>query len=206
MIVDAIGDPHLFETREQAAAQASQLVDRALKQVRSISHLLHPPLLDEGGLQSALRCYVDGLAQRSEIQTSLQLRPPDFPRLPPELETTIFRIIQEALTNIFRHSEARNAFVSVAMETNRVIISVRDDGKGVSGQIVDLEPGSLGVGIGGMRQRAKEFNGELRMQNLHPGTLVEVTIPLWAAGAQTASAAHPSKAADFLARKFTGPG
>jgi signal transduction histidine kinase len=205
MIVDAIGDPHLFETREQAAAQASQLVDRALKQVRSISHLLHPPLLDEGGLQSALRCYVDGLAQRSEIQTSLQLRPPDFPRLPPELETTVFRIIQEALTNIFRHSEARNAFVSVAMERNRVIISVRDDGKGVSAQIVDLEPGSLGVGIGGMRQRAKEFGGELRMQNLHPGTLVEVVIPLSAAGAQTASAAHPAEGAASLARKFTGP-
>lgn len=188
MIVDAIGDPHLFETREQAAVQASQLVERALKQVRSISHLLHPPLLDEGGLHSALRCYVDGLAQRSEIQTSLQLHPLDFPRLAPELETTIFRIIQEALTNIFRHSEARNALVSVSKEKNQVVISVRDDGKGVSREIVDLQPGSLGVGIGGMRQRAKEFGGELRMENLHPGTLVEVTVPLWGDGVQPAAA------------------
>ncbi|HTP70065.1 MAG TPA: response regulator [Dongiaceae bacterium] len=183
MIVDAMGDPHLFETREQSAVQASQLIDRTLKQVRSISHLLHPPLLDEGGLHSALRCYVDGLAQRSEIRTSLQLHPPDFPRLPAELETTIFRIIQEALTNIFRHSEARNALVSVSMERNQVVISVRDDGKGVSDEIVGLRPGSLGVGIGGMRQRAKEFGGELRMQNLRPGTLVEVLVPLWSDGA-----------------------
>ena len=183
MIVDAMGDPHLFETREQSAVQASQLIDRTLKQVRSISHLLHPPLLDEGGLHSALRCYVDGLAQRSEIRTSLQLHPPDFPRLPAELETTIFRIIQEALTNIFRHSEARNALVSVSMEKNQVVISVRDDGKGVSDEIVGLRPGSLGVGIGGMRQRAKEFGGELRMQNLRPGTLVEVLVPLWSDGA-----------------------
>lgn len=184
MIVDAIGDPHLFETREQAAVQASQLIERALKQVRSISHLLHPPLLDEGGLHSALRCYVDGLAQRSEIQTSLQLHPPDFPRMAPELETTIFRIIQEALTNIFRHSEARNAVVSVSKGKNQVVISVRDDGRGVSDEIVDLRPGSLGVGIGGMRQRAKEFGGELRMENLHPGTLVEVTVPVWGDGVQ----------------------
>jgi signal transduction histidine kinase len=177
MIVDALGESHLAQTRDQAAAQASQLIDRALKQVRSISHLLHPPLLDEGGLQSALKWYVDGLTRRSEIKTSMKLHPEDFPRLMPELETTIFRIIQEALTNIVRHSSAHNAYVSVVKEKQQVVISVRDDGKGIAEQIVDLRPGSLGVGIGGMRQRAKEFGGELRMQNLGPGTLVEVIIP-----------------------------
>jgi len=204
MIVDAIGDPNLFGTREQAAAQASELVDRALKQVRSISHLLHPPLLDEGGLHSALRCYVDGLARRSEIQTSLQLRPLDFPRLPRELETTIFRIIQEALTNIFRHSEARNAFVSVMKEQNHVVVSVRDDGKGVSDQIVGLRPGSLGVGIGGMRQRAKEFGGELRMENLRPGTLVEVVMPVCTDGAQPVEPTRPAeKETPPLAKRST---
>lgn len=204
MIVDALGDPHLFGTREQATAQASELIDRALKQVRSISHLLHPPLLDEGGLQSALRCYVDGMAQRSEIQTSLQLHPSDFPRLSPELETTVFRIIQEALTNIFRHSEARNAFVSVVKEQNQIVISVRDDGKGVSEQIVDLRPGSLGVGIGGMRQRAKEFGGELRMENLNPGTLVEVVMPLGDDQARAASVTRrASRETGSLVRKST---
>jgi signal transduction histidine kinase len=178
MIVDALATDQLTKNREQATAQASQLIDRALQQVRSISHLLHPPLLDEGGLQSALHWCVDGLTRRSDIQTSMKLQPEDFPRLAPELETTIFRIVQEALTNIVRHSEARNASISVVKENKQVVVTIRDDGKGIAKQIVDLRPGSLGVGIGGMRQRAKEFGGELRMENLGPGTLVEVIIPL----------------------------
>jgi signal transduction histidine kinase len=182
MIVDALATDQLTQNRAQANTQASQLIDRALQQVRSISHLLHPPLLDEGGLQSALRWYVDGLTRRSDIQTSMTLFPEDFPRLAPDLETTIFRIIQEALTNIVRHSEARNAYVSVVKEKKQVVVTIRDDGKGIAKPIVDLRPGSLGVGIGGMRQRAKEFGGELRMENLGPGTLVEVTIPQEASG------------------------
>jgi signal transduction histidine kinase len=177
MIVDALTSDHMAERRDQATLQASQLIDRALQQVRSISHLLHPPLLDEGGLQSALRWYVDGLGRRSEINASLKLQPEDFPRLAPELETAIFRIVQEALTNIVRHAEAHNAYVSVVREKRQVVISIRDDGKGIAEQIADLRPGSLGVGIGGMRQRTKEFGGELRIQNVHPGTLVEVVIP-----------------------------
>jgi signal transduction histidine kinase len=177
MIVDALSADHMAERRDQAVAQASQLIDRTLQQVRSISHLLHPPLLDEGGLQSALRWYVDGLGRRSEINASLKLEPENFPRLTPELETAVFRIVQEALTNIVRHAEAHNAYVSVVKEKQRVIISIRDDGKGIAEQIADFRPGSLGVGIGGMRQRTKEFGGELRIQNLHPGTLVEVVIP-----------------------------
>ena len=178
MIVDAMAGPHLDPDREESAGHASQLIDRALQQVRSISHLLHPPLLDEGGLHSALGWYVDGLTQRSDIQTSMKLQPAEFPRLSAELETTIFRIIQEALTNIVRHSEARNACVSVLLGKDKIEIAIRDDGKGVAEQIVTMRPGSIGVGIGGMRQRAKEFGGELRMQNLHPGTLVEVVIPI----------------------------
>lgn len=178
MIVDAIAGSHLSERPEQAAVQASQLIDRTLRQVRSISHLLHPPLLDEGGLPSALHWYVDGLSQRSEIQASMELRPSEFPRLAPELERTIFRIIQEALTNIVRHSDARNAHVSLFKEDEQLVIRVRDDGRGVPEQILAMRPGTIGVGIGGMRQRAKEFGGELRMQNASPGTLVEVLIPL----------------------------
>src|SRR5579863_10705921 len=125
MIVDAIAGSHLSEPPEQAAAQASQLIDRTLRQVRSISHLLHPPLLDEGGLPSALHWYVDGLTRRSDIQTSMKLQPEDFPRLAPELETTIFRIVQEALTNIVRHSEARNASISVVKENKQVVVTIR---------------------------------------------------------------------------------
>jgi signal transduction histidine kinase len=181
MMIDGIPVDPSMEAKDRAADQASQLIDHAIQQVRSISHLLHPPLLDEVGLSSALRWYVDGLTKRSGIETTLDLQPPDFPRLAPELETAVFRIIQEALTNIFRHSEARKASVSVARKDTQVVVTVRDDGKGISDRITEFRPGSLGIGIGGMRQRAKEFGGELRLRNLNPGTSVEVVVPVKAA-------------------------
>jgi signal transduction histidine kinase len=162
----------------QAALQASSLLDRVMQQVRSISHLLHPPLLDEIGLQSALRWYLDGLTERSGIETVFDVEPQDFPRLTPEVETAVFRIIQEALTNVFRHSGAGKACITLTKHEDHVAVSVRDFGKGIAAHIVELRPGSVGIGLGGMRQRAKEFGGELRLQNAQPGTLIEVTIPL----------------------------
>ena len=168
------------EWKQRAAEQASTLIERVIQQVRSISHLLHPPLLDEVGLHSALRWYLDGLTKRSDIETSMEIHPPDFPRLSPELETAVFRIIQEALTNIFRHSGARKAWVKIAKKNDRIVVTVRDDGKGIAEQIAEFRPGSIGIGIGGMRQRAKEFGGELSLRNANPGTVVELTVPLTA--------------------------
>jgi signal transduction histidine kinase len=162
---------------EEAWVQASEIVDRAIQQVRTMSHLLHPPLLDEVGLLSALSWYVEGLTKRSGIGASLDVQPPDFPRLSSEVETAVFRIVQEALTNVFRHSGARKVKVSLTQKEGAIIVAVRDDGKGIGKKVVDLEPGSVGVGIGGMKQRAKEFGGELRLINTQPGTLVELTIP-----------------------------
>src|SRR5579864_5983973 len=98
-----------IDRKDQAANEASEIATRAIQQVRSTSHLLHPPLLDEVGLLSAVRWYLDGLTERSGIVTSLQIEPADFPRLTPDLETAIFRVIQEALTNVFRHSGASKA-------------------------------------------------------------------------------------------------
>jgi len=164
--------------REEAATQVSELIDTALLKIRSMSHLLYPPLLDEVGLRSALRWYVDGLTQRSGIETSIDLQPADFPRLVPELETAVFRIVQEALTNVFRHSEARKASVTLTMSESQLAITVRDDGKGISDHIEEFHPDSIGIGIGGMRQRVKEFGGELRLRNASPGTLLEVAIPI----------------------------
>src|SRR5712671_2317076 len=158
-------------------AQASNIVDRAIQQVRTMSHLLHPPLLDEVGLMSALSWYVEGLSKRSGIETSLDVQPTDFPRLSSEVETAVFRIVQEALTNVFRHSGAHKVGISLSQKNGLIVVAVRDDGKGIGKKIVDLEPGSVGVGIGGMKQRAKEFGGELRLINTQPGTLVELTIP-----------------------------
>ena len=158
--------------------QATSVIDRATQQIRTLSYLLHPPLLDEVGLLSALRWYLGGLTQRSGIETTLDVSPTDFPRLAVELETAMFRIIQEALTNVFRHSGAQQAWISLTQQEGTVIVKVRDNGKGVPDGIVELRSGTSGVGIRGMSERAKELGGELLVTNAHPGTIVEVTIPI----------------------------
>jgi PAS domain S-box-containing protein len=154
----------------------SEMIDQAIKQVRSISHLLHPPLLDEVGLLSAVQWYLDGLTKRSGIKTSLDIKPAEFPRLAREVEIAIFRIVQEALTNVFRHSGAQNAWIVLLQQGDHVTVSVRDDGKGI-GQISAAQIDGVGVGIGGMRQRSREFGGDLRVADANPGTIVEAIIP-----------------------------
>ena len=161
----------------EQVAEVTNMIDVAAQQLRSLSHLLHPPLLDEVGLLSALQWYLDGLTKRSGIETTLEVQPADFPRLTPELERAVFRIIQEALTNVFRHSGAHKTWVSVLRRESEVIVRVTDDGKGIAKQVSELRPDSIGVGIGGMSQRAKEFGGELRIKNADPGTIVEAVIP-----------------------------
>lgn len=162
---------------KQASLDASQLVDRAIQQVRTISHLLHPPLLDEVGLVSALRWFLEGLSDRSGIRVTLEVESPEPPRMRSELETAIFRIVQEALTNMFRHSGARNGVVSLATKEGNIVVTVRDDGKGIDEHVIHFRPESVGVGIGGMRQRVTELGGNLRLANANPGTIVEVVIP-----------------------------
>jgi signal transduction histidine kinase len=178
MMLDGIVRPDLsMQWKEKAAAESSALIDRAIQQVRSMSHLLHPPLLDEVGLSSALEQYLEGFTKRSGIDTQIEAPPGNFPRFKPELETAIFRIIQEALTNVFRHSGAQKAWVTIAKLDDQIAVTVRDNGKGIAENIAEFRPGSLGIGIGGMRQRVKEFGGEVRLRNANPGTLVEVSIP-----------------------------
>lgn len=177
MILDGILSKDGSPSRRQASADASQLVDRAIQQVRTISHLLHPPLLDEVGLISALRWFLEGLTERSGIEIRLEVEPPDLCRLKSEVETAIFRIVQEALTNMFRHSGARHGSVKVTEKAGDITVTVSDDGKGVDEHVRQLRPDSLGVGIGGMRQRVTELGGTLRLVNANPGTVVEVVIP-----------------------------
>jgi len=177
MILDGILSRDASSPTRGAAVDASEMVDRAIKQVRTISHLLHPPLLDEVGLVSALRWYLDGLSERSGIDLELQVEPADLVRLKPELETAIFRIIQEALTNMFRHSGARTGVVSLTESEGCIAVTVRDDGKGIDEEVEQLRPESVGVGIGGMRQRVNELGGRLRLANAKPGTIVEVVVP-----------------------------
>jgi len=162
---------------QEAWSQASTIIDRAIQQVRTMSHLLHPPLLDEVGLLSALAWYVEGLTKRSGIETFLDVQPADFPRLASEVETAVFRIVQEALTNVFRHSEAHKVWITLNQRDGQIVVSVLDDGKGISPRIAELRPESVGVGIGGMRQRARELGGQLKLTNAAPGTLLELMIP-----------------------------
>src|SRR5580700_4056311 len=166
------------EWKEKAAAEASALIDQAIQQVRSMSHLLHPPMLDEAGLHSSLQWYLDGLTKRSGLETSLEVEPDDFPQLVPELETSIFRIVQEALTNVYRHAEAHKALIRLALTDNQIIVTVSDDGKGIPDSVADFEANKIGIGIAGMRQRVKELGGELRLRNGAPGALVEAIIPI----------------------------
>ena len=177
MILDGILAKNPSPSVSRPASEASQLVDRAIQQVRTISHLLHPPLLDEVGLMSALRWFLEGVSERSGIAVRLEVEPADLRRLRSELETAIFRIVQEALTNMFRHSGARNGNVRVVERNGNITITVRDDGKGIEEGVALLHPESVGVGIGGMRQRVTELGGTLRLANANPGTIVEVVIP-----------------------------
>jgi|ERR1700676_1611942 signal transduction histidine kinase len=180
------------EWKEKAAAEASALIDQAIQQVRSLSHLLHPPMLDEVGLQSSLQWYLDGLTKRSGLETSLEVEPEDFPRLGAELETTIFRIVQEALTNVYRHAEAQRACVRLALTENQIVVTVCDDGKGLPDAVAHFEAGKIGIGIAGMRQRVKEFDGELHLRNANPGAVLEVIIPSKAAAPRSAEQLTPS--------------
>jgi PAS domain S-box-containing protein len=177
MTVDGIPSQTSVQCKDQSALDASGSIDRALQQVRTMSHLLHPPLLDEVGLVSALRWYLEGMTKRSGIETTLEVRPSTFPRLTPQCETAIFRIIQEALTNIFRHSQATHSSVALIRNADNVAVEIRDNGKGLEEGTAEFRPGTVGVGIGGMRQRVEEFGGELRLTNANPGTIVEVIIP-----------------------------
>ena len=191
MVADRIPE-RSAESKDVAAAEVSTLIDHALQQVRNISHLLHPPLLDEAGLRSALQWYVEGFTERSGIETAIDIVPPDFPRLAPELETTVFRIVQEALTNVFRHSRAGKASVSLVIGESQVSLTVRDNGRGMADQTMKFRPGTIGIGLAGMRQRVKEFGGELHLRDGNPGTLVEVVIPIGSVHAQSLPAIAPA--------------
>ncbi len=162
---------------KESVTEATTSIDRAIQQVRSMSHLLHPPLLDEVGLVSALRWYLEGFSKRSGIESSLDLQPVEFPRLASDLETAVFRVVQECLTNVFRHSKARQVWVHLARRDSELSITVRDNGQGVGREITEFRPDRVGVGIGGMRQRVKELGGDIEVKNANPGTLVEVVMP-----------------------------
>ena len=159
--------------------EAQDLVNRCIADTRTLSHLLHPPLLDEAGFMSAAKWYVEGFGQRSGIVTQLDL-PMDPHRLPRRTETALFRIMQEALTNVHRHSGSRNVDVSVHTDPAQVVLIVRDYGTGVPREVLDRfwKTGAVGVGLAGIRERLKELGGTLEIQSGGEGTLLTATIPI----------------------------
>jgi signal transduction histidine kinase len=167
-------------------ADSETLVQDMSKEIRTISHLLHPPLLDEAGLVSALHWYVEGFAQRSNIKVELDI-PEHFGRLAQELETAVFRVVQECLTNIHRHSGSPIARIRVARSSHEVLVEVSDSGKGIPKEKQDeLAVGAPGVGIAGMRERLRQLGGSLEINSDANGTIVSVHLPLPAASVAAA--------------------
>jgi PAS domain S-box-containing protein len=165
------------------AEEASRLADVAASTVRNMSYLLHPPLLDETGLRAALYWYTEGITKRSNVAISLTFTPQIFPRLPRDIETTIFRIIQESLTNVCRHANSESARVEIEKQAEFVLVRVRDFGKGLTNELTGRNVSArLGVGVSGMRERVRQFGGELTISRGEPGTLVEARIPLFGPG------------------------
>lgn len=163
----------------RAASENAALVDQINREIRTISHLLHPLLLDVAGLASALRWYVDGFSERSKIKVEVDI-PDEFVRLSDEMEIAIFRMVQECLTNIHRHSGSAAAFIRVRQEHHRVIVEVQDAGKGISPE-KRLELGSSGrsgAGFRGMRERLRQLGGALEIQSDGKGTVVVARLPL----------------------------
>jgi signal transduction histidine kinase len=145
-----------------------------LKDLRTMSYLLHPPLLDEIGLESALRWFAQGFSERSGIKVDLQLAP-DIGRLSRQLETTVFRIVQESLTNIHRHSRSSSAIIRMSRDPRRVTLEIRDQGKGFSTTSSRV---GAGVGIQGMQERVRQLQGEFEIRSDADGTVVVAVLPV----------------------------
>jgi PAS domain S-box-containing protein len=157
-----------------------QIIDDAIATVRNLSYLLHPPLLDETGLQAALYWFIEGLGKRSGIKISMNITPRTFPRLAKDIEGTIFRVVQECLTNVYRHAKSQSARVEIEKQSECIVVRVRDHGVGVPHSVTghSFSP-RVGVGVNGMRERLRQLGGELMVSRAEPGTLVEGKIPLF---------------------------
>ncbi|MCA1826890.1 MAG: PAS domain S-box protein [Myxococcales bacterium] len=167
--------PHAAET----LADSLELVTQCSREIRTLSHLLHPPLLEEAGLPSSLRWYVEGFAQRSSIEVELQIAD-DLGRLPMELEITFFRIVQESLTNVHRHSGSRSASIRLRRSGPEIVLEVEDQGVGIPAEVLERvrtqSAATVGVGIAGMRERLSQLGGTLEIAAASPGTLVRARI------------------------------
>jgi signal transduction histidine kinase len=165
---------------QKGIVEAVGLVRKVEDEIRTLSYLLHPPLLDEFGLGSALQWYVEGFTKRSRIEVDLKLQP-DLPRLSTEKETALFRVVQEGLTNVLRHSGSPRARIAVSFDAEGVRLLIEDEGRGIDrGKLADVNAAGMdaGVGIAGMRERLQQLGGTLVIRPRHKGTRVTATLPI----------------------------
>jgi PAS domain S-box-containing protein len=170
----------LDERSRHSLAEARRVLAEMSREIRTLSYLLHPPLLDELGLVSAVKEYAEGFSERSRIKLELDVQA-GFGRLPQEAETALFRIVQESLANIQRHSGAQTAKIQLRGDSTCVNLEVSDRGRGMGKKAIERGNGSgtrLGVGILGMRERMTQLGGKLEIESSSSGTIVRVSLPL----------------------------
>ena len=176
MSLDQMSAEVQSEKMASLVSETIALNDDISRQLRTMSYLLHPPLLDEAGLLSALQWYVSGFSQRSGIAAELQMSP-DFGRLPQDMEIALFRVVQECLTNVHRHSGSNDAEIQVTRTPDVVTVMVMDTGKGIpAGELP--EKGVTGVGLMGIKERVRQFGGNVEVTSSNQGTSVTVTVPV----------------------------
>jgi len=168
------------DDKAKLASDCSEIVDKCLTETRTISHLLHPPLLDEAGFGSAARWYVDGFSQRSGIKVNLKL-PPKLGRMHRDVEVALFRAVQEGLTNVHRHSGCSAVDICLGLNAKQLRLEIKDDGRGIpQKRLRSLIEGAVegGVGLAGMRERMRELGGSLELRSDRAGTTVVISIPV----------------------------
>jgi signal transduction histidine kinase len=180
MSLDAMAYRSGAEGSDELLNGARSYLEQSMTETRTISYLLHPPLLDETGLGVAARWYVEGFSQRSGIQVNSEI-PEEFPRLPRDVELALFRVLQECLTNIHRHSKSGRADVTLRCSPSEAYLRVRDYGGGIAAETLRQFRDSgtnVGVGLSGMSERVRDQGGVLDIQSNHSGVTVVVTMPL----------------------------
>ncbi len=161
-------------------ADTAAMAEQTSREIRTISYLLHPPLLEEAGLLSAIGWLANGFTQRSGIRTEVDA-PAEFERLPSDIEVTLFRIVQETLTNVARHSGSKTAFIKLTRQPGEIVLQVRDEGTGIPPEKLEKVHGNvsaLGVGVAGVWERVRQFGGALEINSNSRGTTVMVVVPL----------------------------
>jgi len=173
----------------------ADLADQAIEELRTMAYLLHPPLLDEVGFACAAEWYIEGFAKRSGVNVSMEIAT-HHERMPRSMETALFRVLQESLTNVHRHSKAAHVTVCFRHQFETVMLEIRDDGCGIEGKrLVRLRETSAetGVGLAGMRERMNELNGTLEMESQGRGTTIRAVVPLRAGTPSLSQAAEDSR-------------